>query len=435
MLEVADIFRLHGPAYREKFGNRMLPSHRRAMQDIETCRTASLGGQLYYCAQCAEQRYSYHSCKNRHCPKCQNEQVNDWLAEQQSLLLPIPHFLVTFTLPDELRAVARSNQKTIYNLLFRASAQALQQLAQDPRFVGARPGMVGVLHTWTRQLLYHPHLHYIVTGGGLTADGRWRASRKDFLVPVKALSKIFPAKLRDQLKKTQLFAQVEARVWQKDWVVHSEPVGSGEQAFKYLAPYIFRAAISNNRLLTLENGNLTFAYKESASAQVKRCTVTAEEFIRRFLQHVLPPRFIKVRYFGLLSPSNRQLLQKASQLLSATSSQLKRAEVKTTAPLALLSCPHCGGPLTLLSPLAPRGRPPHETPAAGYCRIPIVPGHRGALLSPSPPHSVSNRKKTSLSGWLPLPQAQHDSPHGSFSSPGSSFTHSLLSSVVYANSK
>ena len=150
MVEVAEIFRLHGPDYREKFGNRMLPSHCRTMQDIETCRTASLGGQLYYCPQCQEQRYSYHSCKNRHCPKCQNEQANDWLKQQKDSLLPSHHFLVTFTLPAELRPLARSHQKTIYNLLFRASAAALQQLAQDSRFVGGRLGMVGVLHTWTQ---------------------------------------------------------------------------------------------------------------------------------------------------------------------------------------------------------------------------------------------------------------------------------------------
>src|SRR6266404_562794 len=206
MLEVAEIFRLHGPAYRAKFGDRMLPSHRRAMQDIEQCRTAALGGQVYFCAQCQDQRYSYHSCKNRNCPKCQNEQANDWLREQSELLLPTHHFLVTFTLPAELRPLARSHQKTIYNLLFRASSAALQQLAQDPRFVGGRLGMVGVLHTWTRQLLYHPHVHYIVTGGGLTADGRWRSSRPDFLVPVKALSRIFRAKFPDALKKTELFA-------------------------------------------------------------------------------------------------------------------------------------------------------------------------------------------------------------------------------------
>jgi ribosomal protein L37AE/L43A len=288
MIEVAEIFRLHGPAYREKFGNRMLPSHRRAMQDIETCRTASLGGQLYFCPQCEEQRYSYHSCKYRHCPKCQNEQANDWLSEQSELLLPTHHFLVTFTLPAELRPLARSHQKTIYNLLFRASSAALQQLAQDPRFVGARLGMVGVLHTWTRQLLYHPHVHYIVTGGGLTDDLHWRIARKDFLLPVKALSPIFRAKFRDQLKKTDLFTAVAPCVWRKDWVVHSEAVGSGQQAFQYLAPYIFRVAISNNRLRSLEQGTVTFSYKESATDQLKRCTLTAHEFIRRFLQHVLP---------------------------------------------------------------------------------------------------------------------------------------------------
>jgi hypothetical protein len=357
MLEVADIFRLHGPAYRAQFGERMLPSHRRAMQDIETCRTESLGGQVYFCSQCQERRYSYHSCKNRHCPKCQNHQANDWLEAQQTLLLPTPHFLVTFTLPAELRALARSNQKTIYNLLFRASAAALQQLAQDPRFVGARLGMVGVLHTWTRQLLYHPHVHYIVTGGGLTDDGRWRSSRKDFLVPVKALSPIFRAKFRDALKQTQLFTQVPPRVWRKPWVVHSEPVGSGTQAFQYLAPYIFRVAISNNRLRSLQQGAVTFSFKESATDQLKPCTLTAEEFIRRFLQHVLPPRFIKVRYYGLLSPAHRQLLQKARLLLSASTSKLKNQDLKTTHSLTPLTCPHCGGPLTLLTPI-PRGRAP-----------------------------------------------------------------------------
>jgi len=292
------------------------------------------------------------------CPKCQNQQANEWLKEQSELLLPTHHFLVTFTLPEELRALARSHQKTIYNLLFRASSAALQQLAQDPRFVGGRLGMVGVLHTWTRQLLYHPHVHYIVTGGGLSDDGRWRSSRKDFLVPVKALSPIFRAKFRDALKQTELFAQVPAPVWQKNWVVHSEPVGAGTQAFKYLAPYIFRVAISNRRLEKLQHGQVTFSYKESATDQLKHCTITAEEFIRRFLQHVLPNRFIKVRYYGLLSPAHRQRLHKARQLLSATTSNLKCEDVKPTPPPPMLSCPHCRAPLTLLGPLAPRGRAP-----------------------------------------------------------------------------
>jgi hypothetical protein len=253
--------------------------------------------------------------------------------------------------------VARSQQKTIYNLLFRAASQALMKLAQDPRFVGGRVGMVGVLHTWTRQLLYHPHVHFIVTGGGLTDDGRWRASRPDFLVHETPLGLIFRAKLRDELKKSGLFAQVDRRVWKKDWVVDCKSVGSGEQAFKYLAPYIFRVALSNNRLRKLENGHLTFSYKESATDQVKQCTVTAEEFIRRFLQHVLPPRFIKVRYYGLLSPHHRPRLQLARQLLSATSRSMS-AVLKSTAPRGPLSCPQCRGPLTLLAPLTPRGRAP-----------------------------------------------------------------------------
>jgi len=266
--------------------------------------------------------------------------------------------MVTFTLPDELRALARSNQKLIYHLLFRASSQALLKLAQDPRFVGARLGMVGVLHTWTRQLLYHPHVHYIVTGGGLTSDGRWLSSRKDFLVPVKALSSIFRAKFRDHLKKTDLFTAVDRQAWKKKWVVHSEPVGSGEAAFKYLAPYIFRVALSNNRLRQLHDGQVTFAYKEAATDQVQRCTLTAQEFIRRFLQHVLPNRFIKVRYYGLLSPGHRHLLHKARELLVPASGKLKSEDLKPSQPVVALRCPHCGGPLTLTGLLAPRGRPP-----------------------------------------------------------------------------
>src|SRR5215217_4726121 len=212
MVEVAEIFRLHGPDYRAKFAARMLPSHLRAMQDIEACRTESLGGQLYFCAQCDQLRYSYHSCKNRHCHKCQNQQANEWHQEQKELLLPTHHFLVTFTLPAELRRLARSNQKTIYNLLFRAASQALLQLAQDPRFCGGLIGMVGVLHTWTRALLYHPHVHFIVTGGGLSQEQRWLPARKDFLVPVKALSPIFRAKFREQLRQSDLFQQVPAPV-------------------------------------------------------------------------------------------------------------------------------------------------------------------------------------------------------------------------------
>lgn len=363
MVEVADIFRRHGPAYREKFGDRMLPSHQRAMRDIEQCRTPALGGQLYHCEKCDEHRYSYHSCQNRHCPKCQNDQANQWLEEQKSLLLEVTHFLLTFTLPDELRALARAHQRTVYSILFRASAEALQKLAADERFVGGRLGMVGVLHTWTRDLRYHPHIHYIVTGGGLSADGRWLASRADFLVPVKPLSVIFRAKVRDELEKAGLLQNLDERVWQKDWVVHCQPVGSGEAAFRYLAPYIFRVAISNHRLLKLEDGEVTFQYKESATDQIRTCTLSAEEFIRRFLQHVLPDRFVKVRYYGLLSPSNRHLLNRARELIAAraveTSTIAQDPDVKEpNSPAAAPTCPKCGSQMKLVERLRPQERSP-----------------------------------------------------------------------------
>ena len=357
MVELAEIFRLHGPQYRAQFGDRMLPSHLRAMQDIEQCRTAALGGHVYLCQPCDDKRYSYHSCKNRHCPKCQNDQANEWLAAQLDLLLPVPHFLVTFTLPAELRAVARSNQKTVYNLLFRASAAALIKLAHDPRFVGAQSGMAGVLHTWTRDLRYHPHVHYIVPGGGLTPEGQWQASRPDFLVHEQPLGIIFRAKLRDELKKAGLFALVDQRVWKKDWVVDCEPVGTGAAAFKYLAPYIFRVALSNNRIRKLAEGQVTFQYKESATQQIKSCTLAAEKFIARFLQHVLPRGFIKVRYYGLLSPANRKLLERARGLLGA-----RRTNHATALPAgrkaAAARCHKCRGPLLLLETLPRYPRPP-----------------------------------------------------------------------------
>jgi ribosomal protein L37AE/L43A len=359
MVEVAEIFRAHGPEYLAKYGSRMPRAHLRAMRDIEQCRTPVLGGHVYVCRKCDERRYSYHSCKNRHCPKCGNDQAEKWLEEQKELLLPAAHFLVTFTLPEELRRVARSNQKTVYNILFRASSEALQKLAWDERFVGGRVGMVGVLHTWTRALVYHPHVHYIVTGGGLSEKGEWKRSREDFLVPVRALSVIFRAKLRDLLKKTELFDQVDPRVWKKEWVVHSEPVGSGEAAFKYLAPYVFRVAISNSRIVKLEEGRVTFKYKDSATDQVKFATVSAEEFMRRFLQHVLPERFVKVRYYGLLSPGKRHLLKRVREALGGRASgSVASSEDGASNQRETLRCPSCGNEMKLIETLGARGREP-----------------------------------------------------------------------------
>lgn len=348
MPEVADIFRRYGQQYREKYANQMLPSHLRAMRDIENCRTKYMGGHLYLCENeaCEEEKvYAYHSCKNRHCPKCQNDQAELWLQKQQNRLLPVPYFLVTFTLPEELRAIARSNQKALYNILFQTSAASLQKLALDPRFVGGHIGMTGVLHTWDRTLGYHLHIHYLVPAGGLSPDhSQWLPSRNNFLVRVELLSTIFRAKFRDALKETGLFDAVAAAVWNKDWVVHSEPVGSGKEAMVYLARYVFRVAISNNRLLNIDNNRVTFEYQDSETKEQRQRTVTALEFIRRFLQHILPKGFIKVRYYGLLSPAKRNLLAVAMYLLGAPTP----AAIPKPAAKAELCCPKCRKPLRLV---------------------------------------------------------------------------------------
>jgi len=288
-LEMADIFRAYGPAYRARYGSRLRPGQRRAMQAIEHCRTEALGGQVYVCPQCDQVRYRYHSCRNRHCPKCQGQNAYQWLQKQQAFLLPVAHFLLTFTLPAPLRPIARQRQRLIYHLLFRASAAATQQLARDPRFLGGQIALVGVLHTWTRDLRFHPHVHYLAPAGALATDGQtWLPARKNFLLPVKALSRLFRHHFRRALQKTDCHALVPAHVWAQDWVVHCKPVGTGQAVFKYLAPYIFRVAISNPRLVKLEQDQVTFCYKSSQTGQTQHCTLAADAFLHRFLQHVLP---------------------------------------------------------------------------------------------------------------------------------------------------
>ena len=358
MLELAEVFRRHGAAYRDKFGERMLPSHRRAMRDIEDCRTERLGGQVYICRDCDEVRYSYHSCKNRHCPKCQHEAGERWLERQQRLRLPVPYFLLTFTLPEQLREAARRHQRTVYDLVFRASAAAVQQLARDRRFVGGQIGMVGVLQTWARDLGYHPHVHYLVAGGGLAEDGRtWVAAREDFFLPVKALSILFRAKFRDALNRAEWLSQVPEEVWQRDWVVHCQPVGDGQAALKYLAPYIFRVALSNGRLRRLADGRVTFAFRDSASGAEQACTLEAEEFIRRFLQHVLPKGLVKVRYYGLFSGKKRLLLARIRGILGGARLPAWASSAGRSEP-AGLRCPRCGEEMRRVERLEPRGPPP-----------------------------------------------------------------------------
>jgi len=345
MIEVANIFHRYGQQYREKYKDRMPPSHLRAMRDIEDCRTKHMGGHVYVCENeaCEEENiYVYHSCKNRHCPKCQNDQAELWLQKQQNRLLPVLYFLVTFTLPEELRSVTRSNQKALYNILFQTSAAALQKLALDPRFLGGHIGMTGVLHTWDRILGYHPHIHYLVPGGGLSPDHtQWLPSKNDFLVRVEPLSIIFRAKFKAALKEIGLFKAAASAAWNKNWVVHSKPVASGKEAMVYLARYVFRVAISNNRLLNIDNDQVTFEYQNSETKELRQMTVTALSFIRRFLQHILPKGFIKVRYYGLLSPANRNLLAVVMHLLE----EHTPAAIPKPAAKAELCCPKCCKPL------------------------------------------------------------------------------------------
>ena len=254
MAELADVFRLHGPAYLKKYRKKLLPSHRRAIWDIILCRTEVLDGHVYRCPQCQRKQYVYHSCKNRHCPKCQNDQADHWLAQKQALLLPVTYYMVTFTLPAELHDLVRSLQKDCYNLLFRSSSASLKKLAQDPKRLGGTLGMLGVLQTWKRDLGYHPHIHYLVPGGALASDGKtWLSTKNDYLLPEKPLANIFRAKIRDGFKDLDLYDQVPKAVWKKNWVVDIEAVGSGQEAMKYLTPYkaiiaLQEALISKNKI-------------------------------------------------------------------------------------------------------------------------------------------------------------------------------------------
>ena len=348
MLEVADIFRLHGAAYRARFGDRLLPSQVRAMDDIQACRTAYFGGHVDQCDHCGGKVYVYHSCGNRNCPKCHRQRTERWLDQQRARLLPCRYYLVTFTLPDELRALALRHQKKVYGLLMRCAAAALQKLARDPSYLGGRLGCLAVLHTWTRAMLYHPHVHMLVTAGGLSADGtQWLDPKNPaFVVPVAALSAIFRAKICAALKKAGLLGQVSPKVWKKKWVVHCQHAGSGQKVLDYLGRYIFRVAISNSRLEGIDNGQVVFRYRDNRTQQMRRVTLTGVEFIRRLLQHVLPLGCAKVRYYGIWSASCRKQLDQARILLNVPSPSPAADSVSEDSvpelPLRLPTrCPYC----------------------------------------------------------------------------------------------
>ena len=336
-LELADIFRRHGTEYQQVHGTTITLWQRRVLRAIELCRTAVLGGHRDQCDRCGHQRISYNSCRNRHCPKCQSLAKAKWLQARQAELLPVEYFHVVFTIPQTIAPVALQNKRVVYGILFRAVAETLLQIARDPRHLGAKIGFLAVLHTWGQNLLHHPHLHCVVPGGGMSPDGlRWVPCRPGFFLPVQVLSRLFRGKflayLRQAFDSEKLrfhgmlayladpaaFRSFMQQTRKIEWVVYCKPpFGGPAQVLDYLGRYTHRVAISNHRLVQLQDGKVTFRWKDYRHGdQLRLMTLDAHEFIRRFLLHVLPPGFTRLRHYGLLGSRNRaQKLSKCQELI------------------------------------------------------------------------------------------------------------------------
>ena len=350
MPEVADAFRRFAGSYVAAHGAARLPSHRRAIADIIACRTEALGGQQWCCNHCGTLLHVFHSCRNRACPKCHAEQTQAWLEQRREEMLPVPYFHVTVTVPEELRAALRRYQIDGYGALMKAAAEAIIVLARDPRWVGGTVGVLAVLHTWTQRLIFHPHVHCLVTGGGLSDDGTtWHPAGKTFLFPKSALATRARARFRDAFARLCPDADLAPHVWQIPWVVDITPWGERQQAaLDYLARYAFRIAITNNRILAVDDETVTYRYKDRAADRQRKETVAGHEFIRRFLQHVLPAGFHKVRYYGLWHASRREPLRNLRNLLLLAQPASPSAEpaapepdADPQAPPSPRRCPHC----------------------------------------------------------------------------------------------
>jgi hypothetical protein len=364
-LEVADIVRAAGNSFWERYGSRLAWPHRKVLDAIVRCRTAALGGHLDQCRSCGHQAISYNSCRNRHCPRCQGNARARWLAARSAELLPVPYFHIVFTLPHEFSALILGNKRLLYDLLFRASAATLLEVARDPKYFGAEIGFLGVLHTWGQNLEHHPHIHYIVPAGGLAADGsRWIDSSRRFFLPVKALSKIFREKFCDQLSELlpqdrlqfhgsleQLaspgsFSHFLCQLREKDWVVYAKPpFGGADHVLNYLARYTHRVAISNHRLVAFENGHVSFRWRDYAhGGKNKIMTVPVDEFLRRYLLHVLPRGLVRIRHFGLFANRRRAAsLQRCRSLLGTEPCAEPPATAASQPP-----CPLCSGPMVMV---------------------------------------------------------------------------------------
>jgi Zn finger protein HypA/HybF involved in hydrogenase expression len=330
-IEIADVVNRFIEPYRRQYGQQMLPSHRRAINDIRACMTPAMGGGRYRCRNCNETFWSHHGCRNRACPKCHGRQIARWLEQRTAELLPCDYFHLVATVPAELRGLFLRNQKLLYGLLMKTVASTVSELAALKCYIGAVPAILAVLHTWTGQLHYHPHVHLLVSGGGLDKDGSiWREARYKFLVPVKKLSPMISQRFAEALQKERpdLFTQIPAKVWKKEWCSFCKPAGNGREAvLQYLSRYVFRIAITRNRILSMDESHVSFRYKHSHTGKWYTERITGVEFIRRFLLHVLPRGFHKVRYYGLWSAPNQSRHRAARIKL-----QLLRHE-STPAPL------------------------------------------------------------------------------------------------------
>ena len=377
-LEVADVIRSHGTAFLQKYGSQLTATQKKALRELASCRTAALGGHVERCLDCGHERLAYNSCRNRHCPKCQALSRARWLEREASYLLPVAYHHVVFTLPAEVAELASANPVPLYNLLMQSAAQTLRVVAANPKRLGAQVGVLLVLHTWGQNLHHHPHVHGVVTGGGLScnergqvqAAPRWLSCRPGFFLPVRVLSRVFRGKflaalrglhaqgklkLPRRLHEATAFTAWLSPLYAKDWVVHAKPpFGGPEQVLKYLARYTHRVALSNHRLVKLEHGRVTFRYKDYADERKEKLlTLSAEEFLRRFLQHVLPKGFTKIRHYGLLSNRQRQARLRLARRLLLPITALASAALAAIEPAELPRCPQCGSVRRLRGELLP----------------------------------------------------------------------------------
>jgi hypothetical protein len=394
-LEVADIFRSHGPAWRTANAGHVSLGQLKVMSAIETCRTSTLGGHVERCEDCAHTRVAYNSCRNRHCPKCQGAAARRWLAEREAELLPVPYYHVVFTLPAAIGALAFANKAVVYDLLFKKAAETLITIAADPKHLGARIGLTAVLHTWGSALTHHPHVHVIVPGGGLAPDGsRWIACKPGFFLPVRVLSRLFRRLFLEGLTALKeagklaffgalapladkdAFDAALAPLRRSEWVVYAKrPFAGPEAVLAYLARYTHRVAISNWRLVAFDEASVTFKWKDyraKGRERQKIMTLAADEFIRRFLVHVLPSGFHRIRHYGLFASSSRaDNIARARQLLAVPQPQNDTADAPDgNDPPLTPPCPCCGGRMIVIETFE-RGCSPRHQPTASMVAIRI----------------------------------------------------------------